>query len=93
MVWHVERMSIHRIPHNALHARFEGKRNKGRPRLRWIDSIDEDIESIGLTIEGSNGLDKGPRTMEVIHLYPSPPYAWRQELVMMDDAASEFNLV
>jgi len=33
--------------------------------------------------EGSNGLDKGPRTMEVIHSYPSPPNGWRQELMMI----------
>jgi len=36
---HVEIMTIDRIPHNALHARFEGKRNKGRTRLRWIDNV------------------------------------------------------
>jgi len=43
----VERLTIDQIPHNA---RFEGKRNKGRPRLRWIDNVKEDIESIGLTL-------------------------------------------
>src|SRR6218665_1459035 len=47
---HVERMSIIRIPNNALHARVERKRNKGRPRLRWIDNVKEDIESIGMTL-------------------------------------------
>jgi len=41
-------------------ARFEGKRNKGRSRRRWIDNINEDMTSVGLTI--NNGLDKGPRT-------------------------------
>jgi|SRR6218665_2242339 len=34
-------------------------------------------------IKGSNGLDKGPTTMEVIHSYPSLPSGWRQELMMM----------
>jgi hypothetical protein len=47
------------IPHNALHAKFEGKRNKGRLRLRWIDNIFEDITSLGLTnTKGTNGPDK-----------------------------------
>ena len=32
----------HRIPHNALSARFEGYRDKGRPRLRWIGNYDDD---------------------------------------------------
>ena len=58
---HVERMPADRIPHNALHARFEGKRNKGRPRLRWIDNINEDITSLGLTLRGALDLtsDRG----------------------------------
>ena len=30
---HVERMPVDLTPHNVLHARVEGKRNKGRPRL------------------------------------------------------------
>ena len=34
-------------------------------------------------IKGSNGLDKGPRTMEVIRWNPSPPIGWPQELMMM----------
>ena len=34
-------------------------------------------------IERSNGLDKGPRTVEVIYSYLSPPNVWRQELMMM----------
>ena len=44
------------IPHNALHARFEGKRNKGRPRLRWIDNINEDITPLGLTLRATMDL-------------------------------------
>src|SRR6218665_3103541 len=44
---------------------------KGGHRISWTD------------IEGSNGLDKGLRTMEAIHSYPSPPNGWLQELMMM----------
>ena len=40
-------------------------------RISWTD------------IEWSNELDEGPRTMEVIHSYPSPPNSWRQELMMV----------
>jgi len=47
------------------------KQCEGGHRINWTD------------IEGSNGLDNGPRTMEVIHSYPSPPNGWRQELMMM----------
>ena len=51
-------MSIDQIPHNALHARFERERNKGRPRLRWTDNVKKDIESIGLTLRGAKDLTK-----------------------------------
>ena len=51
-------MTIDRIPHNALHAQFEERRNKGRPRLRWIDNVKEDNESIGLTLRGAMDLTK-----------------------------------
>jgi len=44
---------------------------KWRHSITWTDT------------EGSNGIDKGPRTMEVIHSYPSQPFGWRQELMMM----------
>jgi len=54
---HAERMTIGRIPHNALHANFKGK-NKGRPRLRWIDNINEDITTIGLTLREAMDLTK-----------------------------------
>jgi len=52
------RKNDNQIPHNALHARFEGKRNKDRPRLRWIDNINEDIESVGLTLRREMDLTK-----------------------------------
>jgi len=56
MVWTCrERMLVDRIPHRALHARYEGKRNRGRPRLqcrkkarlKCTDNINQDITSLG----------------------------------------------
>src|SRR6218665_65641 len=46
----VLKMTVDRISHSALHARFKVKRNKGRPRLRRIDNMNEDIESVGPTL-------------------------------------------
>ena len=40
----------------------------------------EQVESHGFNwtdVEKSNGFDKGPRKMEIIHSYPSPPNGWR----------------
>src|SRR6218665_637618 len=55
---HVGRMTIDRIPHNALHARFDGKRNKGGPTLRRIDNVKDAIESIGMASSGAMDLTK-----------------------------------
>ena len=52
----IERMTVDRIPRNALHPRFEGKGNKGKLRLCWIDNINEDIT--WTDIKGGSGLDK-----------------------------------
>jgi len=55
---HIRRMPGGRMPHNALHARFKGKRNKGRPSLCWTDNVNEVITSLGLTLRGAMKNDK-----------------------------------
>src|SRR6218665_1863772 len=77
---HVERMSNDQVPHNSLHARFKGKRNKGRPRLRWIENVKEDIESFGLTLRGAMGFTKDRGQWR--SFITSPPNDWHQELNM-----------
>ena len=63
---HVESMTVDRLSHNALYTRFEGKRNKGRPRMRWIDNITQDKKSIGLTLRDAMELieDNGGHSFE-----------------------------
>ena len=36
---HVERMADDRIPKRAAELREEGRRRRGRPRLRWEDCV------------------------------------------------------
>jgi hypothetical protein len=55
---HVERMSSERLPHRALHSRMEEKRCRGRPRSRWIDTVKEDIRSMGLSMQRAQELTK-----------------------------------
>ena len=43
---HVERMEDGRIPKKILHGRVYGDRRRGRPRLHWIDEVEEDLKRL-----------------------------------------------
>jgi hypothetical protein len=40
---HVERMDEERMSRKLLHAKMEGRRRRGRPRKRWLQSLEEDM--------------------------------------------------
>ena len=50
MAWlgHVMRMEGKRVPKRVLERKPTGRRNRGRPRKRWIEDIDEDIQIMGI---------------------------------------------
>ena len=43
---HVQRMAEHEIPKKIMGNKFEGKRSVGRPRLRWMDGVLEDLRKL-----------------------------------------------
>jgi len=45
---HVMRMEGKRIPERVLEWKPTGRRNRGRPRKRWIEDIEEDIRIMGI---------------------------------------------
>jgi len=45
---HVMRMEGKRIPKRVLEWKPTGSRNRGRPRKRWIEDIEEDIQIMGI---------------------------------------------
>jgi len=50
MAWlgHVMRMEGKRIPKKLLERKPTARRNRGRPRKRWIGDIEEDIQIMGI---------------------------------------------
>jgi len=50
MAWlgHMMRMEGKRIPKGVLEWKPTNRRNRGRPRKRWIEDIEEDIQIMGI---------------------------------------------
>jgi hypothetical protein len=50
MAWldHLMRMEETRIPKRVLEWKPISRRNRGRPRQRWIEDIEEDIQIMGI---------------------------------------------
>lgn len=40
---HLERMEEYRVPKKLFISRPEGRKNGGRPRLRWLDEVEENL--------------------------------------------------
>ena len=40
---HVERMADDRLPKRVAESRQQGRRRRGRPRLRWEDCVKRDV--------------------------------------------------
>ena len=67
MAWlgHLLRMEAKRIPKRVLEWKPTGRRNRERPRKRWIEDIEEDIQIMG--IRGWRNLCKEKGGMEENH--------------------------
>ena len=59
---HVTRMGEARLPKRLMGSAVEGRRSRGRPRRRYLDSVRNDFEVIGLTSEAASklALNRGP---------------------------------
>jgi Reverse transcriptase (RNA-dependent DNA polymerase) len=47
---HVVRMNSERLPNVALFGHVHGSRRRGRPKKRWLNNLDEDLNEMGLNI-------------------------------------------
>ena len=55
---HVIRMNETRYVKKIFEGKLEGKRSKGRPRLRWINDVEDDLRKIGVKRWRSKALDR-----------------------------------
>ena len=44
---HIERIADDRLPKRAAELREQGRRRRGRPRLRWEDCVKRDVRKVG----------------------------------------------
>ena len=49
----VERMEDSRMPKRVMREKIYTKRRRGRPKVRWLDDVQEDLQAMG--IEGWRG--------------------------------------
>ena len=65
---HVERISEERYPNMLLYGKIEGARPRGRPKTKWIDNIQENVQ-MGHTVSEANRLARdGCRWRIAIHI-------------------------
>ena len=47
-IGHVIRMNESRSVEKMFEGKLEGRRGRGRPRLRWIDNVEDDLRKLGV---------------------------------------------
>jgi hypothetical protein len=50
MSWigHVEIMEDSRMPNREMREKIYARRKKGRPKVRWLDAVQEDLREVGI---------------------------------------------
>ena len=56
------RMSNERTLKKIFNTQPDGKRSVGRPKLRWVDGVDQDARILGVKNWKKAALDRGERT-------------------------------
>jgi len=55
---HVIRMNETRTVKKIFEGKLEGRRGRGRPRLRWIDEVEDDLRKLGVKRWRVKALDR-----------------------------------
>jgi hypothetical protein len=54
-VGHVERMSEDRVIKKLYMSKPEGRRSVGRPKIRWLDDVGEDLRKMRISVRRGKG--------------------------------------
>ena len=57
-IGHVIRMNETRSVKKIFEGKLKGRRGRGRPRLRWIDDVEDDLRKLGVKRWRTKALDR-----------------------------------
>ena len=57
-IGHVIRMNETRSVKKIFEGKLDGRRGRGRPRLRWIDNVEGDLRKLGVKRWRTKALDR-----------------------------------
>jgi hypothetical protein len=47
-IGHVERMEDGRMPKRVMREKIYSRRERGRPKVRWLDDVEENLREMGI---------------------------------------------